>query len=238
MYSPAFPLLPLPPGLRNKLSRLWKANQEGTASDAPYPWHSVESQMRQMGDLGFLLGQYSFAAATYRLAAGDYLNSSNNKWYAGVEVGGGQGPALAQQVVAVVSAVWCCSSLSPAVEAEGSLLVHYVACCCGEDSSSLPACLLSMQHACAAAQEMIGLCCIMDPANEQADPLKYFSRAYESYAKCPGRVNRMLATRSMMLAAAYLTSVGRHQVGAALGALLLGWQPAAVPVVHSLLQYQ
>jgi hypothetical protein len=52
----------------------------------------------------------------------------------------------------------------------------------------------------------------MDPANESNDPLKYFSRAYESYTKCPGKVNRMLATRAMMLAAAYLTNAGRHQV--------------------------
>lgn len=89
--SPAPSPAPHLAGLRNKLSRLWKANQEGAASDAPYPWHSVESQMRQVGDLGFLLGQYAFAAATYRLAAGDYLNSGNNKWYAGVEVGGVRG---------------------------------------------------------------------------------------------------------------------------------------------------
>jgi hypothetical protein len=39
-----------------------------------------------VADLAFLLGQYSFAASTYRLAAGDYLNANNNKWYAGVEV--------------------------------------------------------------------------------------------------------------------------------------------------------
>jgi hypothetical protein len=95
-HHPPAPHLPHRPcalaaGLRNKLSRLWKANQEGAASDAPYPWHSVESQMRQVGDLGFLLGQYAFAAATYRLAAGDYLNSGNNKWYAGVEVSGWRG---------------------------------------------------------------------------------------------------------------------------------------------------
>lgn len=52
----------------------------------PYPWHSVEGQMRQMGDLAFLLQEYEFAAATYRLAAQDYQTQSNNKWYAGVEV--------------------------------------------------------------------------------------------------------------------------------------------------------
>jgi hypothetical protein len=58
---------------------------------------------------------------------------------------------------------------------------------------------------------MVGLCCILDPG-ETNDPLKYFSRAYESYAKCPGKVNRMLATRTMLLAASYLAGVGRHQV--------------------------
>jgi hypothetical protein len=61
---------------------------------------------------------------------------------------------------------------------------------------------------------MIGLCCILDPG-ETNDPLKYFSRAYESYVKCAGKVNRMLATRTMLLAATYLAGVGRHQVGRA-----------------------
>ncbi len=63
----------------------------------PYPWHSVESQMRQLGDLAFLLRQYAFAEATYRLAAQDYLSDGNNRWYAGVEVrcsGEGQGRSL------------------------------------------------------------------------------------------------------------------------------------------------
>lgn len=35
----------------------------------PYPWHSVEGQMRQLGDLAFLMRQYPFAESTYRLAA-------------------------------------------------------------------------------------------------------------------------------------------------------------------------
>lgn len=30
----------------------------------PYPWHSIESQMRQLADLAFLLHAYDFAAAT------------------------------------------------------------------------------------------------------------------------------------------------------------------------------
>ncbi|MEW5318844.1 MAG: hypothetical protein WDW38_010029, partial [Sanguina aurantia] len=72
-------------GLRNRFTRFWKGNTEDTTTDKPYPWHSVEAQMRQMGDLAFLLQEYEFAAATYRLAAQDYQTQSNNKWYAGVE---------------------------------------------------------------------------------------------------------------------------------------------------------
>jgi hypothetical protein len=41
---------------------LWHARR-------PYPWHSIEGQMRQLADLAFLLRQYAFAEATYRLAA-------------------------------------------------------------------------------------------------------------------------------------------------------------------------
>ena len=43
----------------------------------PYPWHSVEGQMRQLGDLAFLMRQYAFAESIYRLAA---------------QVGRGEGP--------------------------------------------------------------------------------------------------------------------------------------------------
>ena len=51
-----------------------------------YPYTSVESQMRQLADLAFLLRQYEFAVSMYRLAAQDYLAAPNNKWYAGAEV--------------------------------------------------------------------------------------------------------------------------------------------------------
>jgi hypothetical protein len=56
---------------------------------------------------------------------------------------------------------------------------------------------------------MIGLCCALDPADTN-DPAKYFTRAYDSYAKVPGKLARMLATRSMMLSAVYQSSVDRH----------------------------
>jgi len=42
--------------------------------------------MRCLADLAFMLGQYDFAVAMYRLAAQDYLAAPNSKWYAGAEV--------------------------------------------------------------------------------------------------------------------------------------------------------
>ena len=41
-------------------------------------------------------------------------------------------------------------------------------------------------------QEMIGLCCILDPGDSGAgnDPFKYFTRAYESYSRLPGKLPR------------------------------------------------
>lgn len=42
--------------------------------------------MRCLSDLAFMLGQYEFAVAHYRLAAQDYLAAPNSKWYAGAEV--------------------------------------------------------------------------------------------------------------------------------------------------------
>lgn len=86
-------------GITNRLSRLW-GGARGTlgggaagggggdgATDTPYLWHSIESKMRQLGDLSFLLRNYEFAASVYRLAASDYQSGHNSKWYAGVEVG-------------------------------------------------------------------------------------------------------------------------------------------------------
>ncbi|KAI8476140.1 MAG: ER-golgi trafficking TRAPP I complex 85 kDa subunit-domain-containing protein [Monoraphidium minutum] len=97
-------------GLRNRLTRLWKAGTGtaeggggggagsgggagpaagsgggGAAEAPPYVWHSVDAQMRQLGDLSLLLGFRDFAVATYRLAAQDYLAAPHSKWYAGVE---------------------------------------------------------------------------------------------------------------------------------------------------------
>jgi hypothetical protein len=56
----------------------------------PYPWHSIEGQMRHLADLAFLLKHYEFAASLYRLAAQDYLAHNNLRWYAGAEVGRGE----------------------------------------------------------------------------------------------------------------------------------------------------
>ena len=60
-------------------------------------------------------------------------------------------------------------------------------------------------------QEMLGLCCILDP-NEGNDPHKYFTRAFDSYSRLPGKLPRMLATRAMMLCAAHHAASGRHQM--------------------------
>jgi hypothetical protein len=57
-------------------------------------------------------------------------------------------------------------------------------------------------------QEMIGLCSILT-SDPSADPLKYLNRAYEHYSKVRGRQGRMLATRSMLYAAAYQAATGR-----------------------------
>lgn len=93
-------------GLKNSLSRLWKGGLAlgggggnggsgggaggggggGGGREAPYPWHSIDSQMRQLGDLAFLMRNYEFAAGMYRLAAGDYQANGNHKWYAGAQV--------------------------------------------------------------------------------------------------------------------------------------------------------
>lgn len=57
-------------------------------------------------------------------------------------------------------------------------------------------------------QEMIGLCSTLT-SDPSADPLKYFNRAYEHYSKVRGRQGRMLATRTMLYAAAYQAATGR-----------------------------
>ncbi|PNH07473.1 Trafficking protein particle complex subunit 8 [Tetrabaena socialis] len=174
-------------GLRNRLNRFWKGSAEDRQSDRPYPWHSVEGQLRQLADLAFLLRQYPFAESMYRLAAQDYLSEGNNKWYAG-------------------------------------------------------------------AEEMIGLCGVLGEPTDpiaavllQNDPMKYFLRAYEHYAKPPtaataaaaaiimgpgapaaagaapagaplppgvvaaAKLGRMLATRVIMLGAAVQSAAGRHR---------------------------
>eukprot|EP00878_Enallax_costatus_P009894 GHUV01010331.1.p1 GENE.GHUV01010331.1~~GHUV01010331.1.p1 ORF type:complete len:454 (+),score=106.14 GHUV01010331.1:1028-2389(+) len=66
----------------------------------------------------------------------------------------------------------------------------------------------------AGAEEMIGICSILlgDP---NADPIKYFNRAFEHYSKVRGWQARMLATRVMLITAAYQAATGRYDVYAA-----------------------
>lgn len=58
---------------------------------------------------------------------------------------------------------------------------------------------------------MIAICCVLDPSDTN-DPHKYFMRAYEHYVRLPGKLPRMLATRSMMLCAAYHAAGGRYML--------------------------
>jgi len=57
-------------------------------------------------------------------------------------------------------------------------------------------------------QEMIGICSILS-GDPNVDPVKYLNRAFEHYSKLRGRAGRMLATRVMMDAAAYMAATGR-----------------------------
>ena len=49
----------------------------------------------------------------------------------------------------------------------------------------------------------------MDPSDGN-DPMKYFSRSYDNYNKLSGKLARMMATRTMLLAAAFQQSSGRY----------------------------
>lgn len=59
---------------------------------------------------------------------------------------------------------------------------------------------------------MIGICSVVT-SNPNADPIKYFNRAFEHYSKVRGRQARMLATRVMLITAAYQAATGRSDIG-------------------------
>ncbi|KAL6758247.1 ER-golgi trafficking TRAPP I complex 85 kDa subunit-domain-containing protein [Haematococcus lacustris] len=59
----------------------------------------------------------------------------------------------------------------------------------------------------AGVEEMLGLCVLMSP--DDNDPQKYFQRAYEHYAKLPGKPARMLASRAALISATYLQAAAR-----------------------------
>lgn len=138
--------------------------------------------MRCLADLALLLGQYSFAVQMYRLAAQDYQAASNSRWYAGAEVSLGRGQAARPGLHAAAEAACICA-------AQWACVFF----CCTR---------LLLQ------QEMIGLCSILT-ADPSADPVKYLTRAFEHYSRARGRLGRMLATRAMADAAAYLAASGR-----------------------------
>jgi hypothetical protein len=72
----------------------------------------VEAQLRSLADLAFMLGQYESAAASYRLAAQDYLAAPHSKWYAGAEVRR-RWRARARARVCVCACVCVCPALLP-----------------------------------------------------------------------------------------------------------------------------
>lgn len=52
------------------------------------------------------------------------------------------------------------------------------------------------------------MCSVLHPDGQ--DPLKYLMRAFESYSKVGMRAARMLATRSILIAAIHQAAIGRH----------------------------
>ncbi|GIL73935.1 hypothetical protein Vretimale_5119 [Volvox reticuliferus] len=172
-------------GLRNRLNRFWKGNAEDRQTDRPYPWHSVEGQMRQLGDLAFLLRQYAFAESTYRLAAQDYLAEGNSKWYAGVE-----------EMIGLCTVLGEPADPIAAVLLQNDPMKYFMRAY--ENYIKPPAAVLAAATvAVTSANGPVG------PATAMPSP--------PPSAVAASKIGRMLATRVILLGAAVQTAAGRHR---------------------------
>ncbi|KXZ49490.1 hypothetical protein GPECTOR_21g716 [Gonium pectorale] len=181
-------------GLRNRLNRFWKGSAEDRTTDRPYPWHSVEGQMRQLGDLAFLLRQYAFAESTYRLAAQDYLAENNFKWYAGVE-----------EMIGLCGVLGEPADPIAAVLLQNDPMKYFMRAY--ENYIKPPAAAIA-----AAAASMAGAGGA-PPGNGGAPQV---AAAGQASGAPPGilaasKVGRMLATRVVLLGAAVQSAAGRHR---------------------------
>ncbi|KAG2449122.1 hypothetical protein HYH02_005870 [Chlamydomonas schloesseri] len=170
-------------GLRNRLNRFWKGAAEDRQTDRPYPWHSVEGQMRQLGDLAFLMRQYAFAESTYRLAAQDYQAEGNSKWYAGVE-----------EMIGLCSVLGEPADPIAAVLLQNDPMKYFMRAY--EHYTKPPAALLA-----AAAP----------PASGGGAPGGGAPAPLPPAALAASKVGRMLATRVVMLGAAVQSAAGRYR---------------------------
>ncbi|PNW88325.1 hypothetical protein CHLRE_01g024400v5 [Chlamydomonas reinhardtii] len=171
-------------GLRNRLNRFWKGAAEDRQTDRPYPWHSVEGQMRQLGDLAFLMRQYPFAESTYRLAAQDYQAEGNSKWYAGVEEMIGLCSVLGEPVDPIAAVLLQNDPMKYFMRA----YEHY---------TKPPAAVLA-----AAAPPGSGGSAVGAPGSGPPLP---------PAALAASKIGRMLATRVVMLGAAVQCAAGRYR---------------------------
>ncbi|GLC57223.1 hypothetical protein PLESTB_001201000 [Pleodorina starrii] len=175
-------------GLRNRLNRFWKGTAEDRQTDRPYPWHSVEGQMRQLGDLAFLLRQYAFAESTYRLAAQDYQAEGNSKWYAGVEEMIGLCTVLGEPADPIAAVLLQNDPMKYFMRA----YEHYI---------KPPAAVLAAAAAVVTSAGGQGAAAAAAAA-VQAPP---------AAAVAASKVGRMLATRVILLGAAVQSAAGRHR---------------------------
>eukprot|EP00899_Mesostigma_viride_P026486 jgi/Mesvir1/7021/Mv09151-RA.1 len=80
-------------GLKNQLKSLWykKEKKEGDTSvhggkeGLIYQFTSMESQLRVLADMAFMIRDYELALSTYRLVAGDYKTDRAWRHYAGTQ---------------------------------------------------------------------------------------------------------------------------------------------------------
>ncbi|GIL54165.1 hypothetical protein Vafri_9740 [Volvox africanus] len=172
-------------GLRNRLNRFWKGTAEDRQTDRPYPWHSVEGQMRQLGDLAFLMRQYALAESTYRLAAQDYLAEGNSKWYAGVE-----------EMIGLCTVLGEPADPIAAVLLQNDPMKYFMRA--HENYIKPPAAVL--------AAATVAVTSVNGPGGPTAAV-----PSPPSSAVAASKIGRMLATRVILLGTAVQTAAGRHR---------------------------